>query len=89
LCVSTEADVTLLLRHTSFCRNLQLQQVSNSAALLLMAFQVVIQYKSAGRLLQSAQRLWAHAGHSGWQHTLDVELFRSPQDSTKWTGIYK
>jgi hypothetical protein len=51
--------------------------------------QVVIQYKAAGRLLQGAQRLWAHVGHSGWQHTLDVELFRSPQDAGNWTGMYK
>jgi hypothetical protein len=51
--------------------------------------QVVIQYRSSERPLESAQRLWAHVGHSGWQHTLDVELFPDPQDSLSWTGIYK
>lgn len=51
--------------------------------------QVVIQYTSTDRLLQQATRVWAHAGHSGWQYTLDVELFRNPQDSSRWTGIYK
>lgn len=51
--------------------------------------QVVIQYRSAGRLLQGAERVWAHAGHSGWQHTLDVELFRTQQDDGLWTGTYK
>jgi hypothetical protein len=51
--------------------------------------QVVIQYRSAGRLLQGAERVWAHAGHSGWQHTLDVELFRTQLDDGLWTGTYK
>lgn len=50
---------------------------------------MVIQYRSTDRLLQGAERVWAHVGHSGWQHTLDVELFRSPQEDAMWTGIYK
>lgn len=55
----------------------------------IILLQVVIQYRSAGRLLQGAERVWAHAGHSGWQHTLDVELFRTQQDDGLWTGTYK
>jgi len=51
--------------------------------------QVMIQYKSSSRLLQDAQRIWAHVGHSGWQWTRDVELFRSPQSPCSWSGIYK
>jgi hypothetical protein len=58
-------------------------------SLLLPVLQVVVQYKSAGRPLQEAQRVWAHVGHSGWQFTEDVELFRSPHDHNCWTGIYR
>ncbi|KAF8066248.1 SS4 [Scenedesmus sp. PABB004] len=53
------------------------------------AVDVVISYKSAGRPLHDAARLWAHVGHSGWQSTEDVELFRSPGDPGVWTGIYR
>jgi hypothetical protein len=56
---------------------------------LFVLLQVVIQYKSHDRLLQAAQRVWAYVGHSGWQHTLDVELFRRPGEDATWTGIYR
>lgn len=49
----------------------------------------MIQYKADNRLLQPAQRVWAHVGHSGWQYTLDVELYRNTHNSNSWTGIYK
>lgn len=49
----------------------------------------MIQYKAYCRPLHHAQRIWAHVGHSGWQSTEDVELFRSPQDPHCWTGIYR
>eukprot|EP00775_Hariotina_reticulata_P010075 gene10075-10230_t len=38
---------------------------------------------------QDACRIWAHVGHSGWQWTLDVELFRDPQDGASWSGLYR
>eukprot|EP00883_Tetradesmus_obliquus_P012784 jgi/Sobl393_1/5661/SZX62900.1 len=67
--------------------------VGSSQALSVLVqqpvYQVVVQYKSAGRPLHDAQRVWAHVGHSGWQFTEDLELFRSPQDPSCWTGIYR
>jgi hypothetical protein len=50
---------------------------------------VLLQYNAAGRPLQEAYRIWAHVGHSGWQWTLDVELFRHPQEGTCWSGLYQ
>lgn len=31
--------------------------------------QVHVTYSSKGRLLEPCERIWAHAGHSGWSHT--------------------
>ena len=33
------------------------------------AYEVHIEYCSRGRLLEQCDRVWAHAGHSGWAHT--------------------
>lgn len=59
------------------------------STLVICCQQVVIQYKAFGRPLHDAHRVWAHIGHSGWQSTEDLELFRSPGEYHCWTGIYK
>jgi hypothetical protein len=32
------------------------------------SYDVHVQYCSRGRLLEQCERIWAHAGHSGWNY---------------------
>ncbi|KAI8473263.1 MAG: hypothetical protein J3K34DRAFT_519107 [Monoraphidium minutum] len=53
------------------------------------SYDIHIEYCASGRLLEGCDRVWAHAGHSGWAHTIDVELSRSPDDPCRWEGLYR
>lgn len=51
-------------------------------------YDVHVSYCSKGRALEQCSRIWAHVGHSGWLHTMDVELTPSKDDPDQWEGVY-
>jgi len=57
-------------------------------ALRQPAYRVKIVYDARARQLAGAKRVWAHVGHSGWQDTRDVELFRQPSQSANGNGSH-
>ncbi|GFR45955.1 hypothetical protein Agub_g7422, partial [Astrephomene gubernaculifera] len=52
------------------------------------SYAVQVLYRSRGRPLEGAVRVWAHIGHSGWRDTQDVELSREEGEEEVWRGTY-
>ncbi|KAG1680584.1 hypothetical protein FOA52_015032 [Chlamydomonas sp. UWO 241] len=59
---------------------------SVSLSLEQPAYHVSVSYNAAGRVLERADRVWAHLGHSGWTHTVDVEMTREGDDGQAWVA---